>query len=333
MTQPRSILITGGAGFVGSNLVGHLVRVWPECAVTVLDSMRYRLGERNLAEVSKGSSQVRVIEGSVTDRSVVDELVADAEVLVHLAVETADEERFLEVQLTGTKMLLDAARRHRVRRIVLQSTADVYGICEADDLVEDDPVRTTTLYAATKLGAEALATAYHHLYGLPVAIVRPVSIYGPRQYPGWLVSRFIALALAGEPLPIMGDGTVRRDWLHVDDVCRALLALSACDDPVVDGAVFNLGTGTERTVLEVAGQILALVGRPASQVRYLPARVGDSPRQVTRAAKARKLLGWQARVPFPDGLRDTIVWYREHRGWLAEQTLAANTATASVAGA
>lgn len=320
-TEHEGILVTGGAGFIGSNLLSHLMARWPKHRITVLDAMRYRLGERNVAEQVGDSSHVTLRVGSVTDPELVEELVADADVIVHLAVETANEARFLDVQLTGTKILLDAAHRLGVRRFVFQSTSDLYGITTSDDLTEDAPIRATTLYAATKLGAEGLVTAYYHTFGVPAVIVRPVSIYGPRQYPGWLISRFVALALADKPLTIMGDGLARRDWIHVDDVCRALVSVIEHPGSGVEGEVFNLGTGQEHTVKQVAEQILQAFGKPASQVRYTAARPADLPRQVSRAAKARRVLGWAPTVAFEQGLERTIDWYRRHPGWLAEQAI------------
>ena len=318
-TEHNGILVTGGAGFIGSSLISHLMARWPNRRITVLDLMRYRLGERNVAEQVGDSDHVTLRIGSVTDSKLVEELVAEADVIVHLAVETDDEARFLDVQLTGTKTLLDAAHRLGVRRFIFQSTSDLYGINTSDDLTEDAPIRATTLYAATKLGAEGLVTAYYYSFGLPIVILRPVSIYGPRQYPAWLIPRFIALALADKPLTIMGDGLASRDWIHVDDVCRALL--SVIEHPGVEGEVFNLGTGREHTVRQVAEDILQTFGKPRSQICYVAARPGDLPRQVSRAAKARRVLGWAPTVSFEQGLERTIDWYSRHSDWLAEQAI------------
>lgn len=314
-----AVVVTGGAGFVGSHLVGVLARRAPDEPVVVLDALLYPASRDTAAELTAAHPNVRVVEGTVGDGEALEGLLEPGDALVHLAVEMGRPERFVETQIGGTKTALDAARHRQVRRFVYISTSDIYGNNDSDDLTESHPVRPTHLYSATKLGAEALVTAYHHTYGLPVTVLRPVSIYGPRQYPAWLVSRFATAALAGEPLPVQGTGAARRDWLYVEDVCAAVAAALDADGRA-DGEVFNLGTGCEWSVLQIAQMVLGLAGRAPDALAFQPPRPGDFGRQVTHAAKARERLGWSAAVPFAEGLRRTVEWYRAHPEWVRLQT-------------
>lgn len=311
-----SILVTGGAGFVGTNLAEQLIEKVPEEQIIVLDALLYPMGERNFPEKVRQHAKFRVVKGSVTDKALLATLIEEGDTIIHMAVETGILDKFIEVQLGGTKGLLDLAVEKKARRVIFQSTCDIYGHNNSDDILETDPPCATHMYSATKLGAEGLMTAYHYTYGLPIVILRPVSIYGPRQYPGWLVARFINLALAGQTMPILGTGDVYRDWIHVADICRGLIA--AIDAPVA-GEIINLGTGTEQSVIDIARKILALAEKPESLLTFNPERPGDFKRQITHAKKARKLMGWSAQIAFDDGLRQTFEWYRDHADWVSEQ--------------
>lgn len=306
------ILITGGAGFVGSALVDELLGRDPGARITILDALLYPIGDENV----RGHSGLRTVRGSVTDAALLDTLIEEGDSIVHLAVEMARPQLFVQTQVAGTKALLDAAVRRKAAHFVYQSTCDIYGHNDSSDIDEDAPPRPTHLYAATKLGAEALVSAYHHSYGLPVTILRPVSIYGPRQYPGWLIGKFCTFAIGGKRLPVLGDGAVRRDWIHVTDVARALAA--ALGAPPA-GEVYNIGTGQEWSVIEIARKVLALAARSSAEVEHLEPRPGDFPRQITRARKARRKLKWEPRVAFEEGLRQTFDWYRANQPWVERQ--------------
>lgn len=308
----RAILITGGAGFIGSNLIGHLVGHYPNARIRILDSLSYSLGFGNLPSNIVQNPLVELVEGSVTDEGLVRRLIKDADTIIHLAVETARQEKFIDVQMKGTYTVVEAALKAKVARFIFQSSGDVYGITNSADIKETDAVRATNLYAATKLGAEALITAYYHTYGLPAVVIRPVSIYGPRQYPEWLISKFITLALDNKPLTIMGDGSALRDWIYVDDVCRAFIAIIDCRTDI-RGEVFNIGTGVEYSVNDIARMILDNTGKPASFISYVDPRPGDFPRQITKATKARKVLGWKAQIGLQEGLKKTIQWYEANK--------------------
>jgi dTDP-glucose 4,6-dehydratase len=311
-----AIVITGGAGFVGSNLVERLHRQDPNVEVVVLDAMLYPAAAETLRPYVEKNGRFKVVQGSILDSKLLDETLREGDVVFHLAVEYGQPERFIETQIGGVKAVMDAALRRNVARFIYQSTADVYGKNDDDDIQETAPIRPTQIYAATKLGAEALVTAYHHTYGLPIVILRPVSIYGPRQYPAWLISKFITRALSGQSLGVTGTGRVCRDWIHVDDVCEALIATI---EHQVSGEVFNIGTGKEYSVLEITKEILRLTGQPESSIVFGPDRPGDFDRQVTTGAKAMRRMGWRARTDFHEGLERTVAWYRANWNWVMTQ--------------
>ena len=308
-----SILVTGGAGFVGVNLAEHLIAEFPGERIKVLDALLYPIGESNFPAGILDTAGFEVIKGNVGDTELLESLIEPGDSVIHMAVEMGQPDRFIETQLGGTKNVLDVAVAKGVDRFVFQSTGDVYGHNDSDDITEDAPVCATHLYSATKLGAEALVTAYHYTYDLPVTVLRPVSIYGPRQYPGWLIARFCNLAIQGEQLPVLGSGDAKRDWIHVADNCSALVA--TLRHPA-EGEIFNIGTGREWSVIEIARMILELTDQPTTMIDYLPAREGDFDRQITRASKAREQLGWEAQVPFEDGLEQTLNWYRGNQEWV-----------------
>jgi dTDP-glucose 4,6-dehydratase len=309
------ILVTGGAGFIGAELVSQLIDAYPDTPITVLDALVYPMGELNLPERVRTHPGFRLVRGSVTDQAALDDVLAPGDTVIHMAVEMGRPGLFVETQVHGTKVLLDKCVQRGVAHFVFQSTGDVYGPNNSDDITEDAPVRPTHLYSATKLGAEALVFCYHHTSNLPVTVLRPVSIYGPRQYPGWLIARFCNFAVQGSPLTVMGSGEAKRDWIHVADICRAILAALATPPT---GELYNIGTGREWSVNEIATMVQEIAGR-TTPIERLPAREGDFMRQITRAEKAKRLLGWSARIPFEDGLRQTYEWYAANQDWVITQ--------------
>jgi dTDP-glucose 4,6-dehydratase len=309
------ILITGGAGFIGSELVSQLIDAYPDTPITVLDALVYPMGELNLPERVRAHRHFRLVRGSVTDAATLDPLVAPGDTVIHMAVEMGRPGMFVETNVAGTKCLLDKCVQRGVAHFIFQSTGDVYGPNDADDITEDAPVRPTHLYSATKMGAESLVWAYHHTSDLPVTVLRPVSIYGARQYPGWLIARFCNFVIQGRPLTVMGSGEAKRDWIHVSDIARSVLAAMAVKPT---GQLYNIGTGREWSVNEIAGLVQRIGGRTAP-IERLPAREGDFMRQITHAVKARRLLGWSAQVAFEDGLRQTYEWYAANQDWVITQ--------------
>lgn len=278
--------------------------------VVLVDPLQY--GEQKVPPQLLAHTRYRFVQGSIYDPAVADDVIAAGDTVLHLVAQVNS---FTAPQTTTADdppgYLLHLADQ-QVARLLFLSTADIYGDNDADDLHERDPVRPSTIYAAAKAAFEAYLSAVHAMHGLPYVAFRPVTIYGPQQYPGWLIPRVITQALAGLPITLTGDGSVRRDWIFVSDVCDLLLAALCYDGDDIHGQVFNVGTGTEDDVLTLTRQILTAVGADESLIRFVPDRPGDIRRQVTTASQARQTFGWAPAVPLADGLADTIAWYREH---------------------
>lgn len=309
------VLVTGGAGFVGSALVTDLVDAGH--SVLVLDSLA--TGRRaNLAHLPPG--RVELVEGDVRDQALVAQLVARVPLVFHLAcinlrrALTAPREAH-DVNATATLDLVTQARLASVRRFVHVSSSEVYGSARAATIDESHPTLPTTDYGASKLAGEACARAAWHTHGFPVAIVRPFNAYGPRSHAhgtsGEVIPRFITRALQGEPLVMFGDGDQTRDFTHVSDTARGLRLVATRD--VAVGGTFNLGTGCETSVRTLATLVSDLTGRPVP-VLASPARPGDIGRQAADARRARATLGWTPRVSLVDGLRDLVAWHRSGNG-------------------
>jgi len=309
-----NIVIPGAAGFVAVNLLSRIdadpVFTGRFNKVILVDPLQY--GIQKIPETILADPRYEFVQGSIYDPAIVSELVGEGDLVIHLAAEVNS---FTQPQTSSAddavgylQALVDA----RIGRLLFLSSADVYGVNDSADLVESDPVRPTAIYAAAKAAVEAYLFAFHSLHGLPAIIFRPVTIYGPNQYAGWLIPRVITQAILGEQISLTGDGSVRRNWIHVTDVCELLVraALHTGDD--VHGEVFNVGTGTEDDVLTLTRHILERLGRPESQITFVPNRPGDIPRQITHARKAREVFGWAPATPLYEGLDATIAWYQQH---------------------
>lgn len=311
-------LVTGGLGFIGSAFVRLVLRERSDVTVTVLDAMTYAGNPANLAEVA-GDPRYRFVKGDIADAGRVDDaLGAGADAIVNFAAEThvdrsiLDPEAFIRTDVMGTHVLLEAVRRHGIARFLQVSTDEVYGDVEAGASAETDPVRPRSPYAASKAGGDLQVLAYHTTYGTPVLITRGSNTYGPYQYPEKLIPLFVTNLLDGEQVPVYGDGLQVRDWLHVDDHARGIAHVLEHGAP---GEIYNLGGGNSRTNLEITRELLRLTGRSYEEsVRHVADREGHDRRYALDAAKARAL-GWSPRVPFANGLAETVAWYRQHEGW------------------
>src|SRR5438477_4788484 len=265
----KRVLVTGGAGFISSNVIRYLLRATPYEVVS-LDALTYAGNLENLADVMS-HERLSFVHGDIRDAELVAEIVEECDVIVNAAAESHVEKsidegarEFVTTNVEGTQILLDAIREAPVERFVLISSSEVYGTALAAPMDEEHPLNPRSPYAATKAGADRLAYSYFVTYGLPIVIVRPFNNYGPRQHPEKVIPHFITQALAGEPLTIHGDGHASRDWLYVDDDAEAIEAIIAADLDAVAGEVLNVATGVDISVAEVADLVLELLGKRAA---------------------------------------------------------------------
>jgi dTDP-glucose 4,6-dehydratase len=316
----KRVLVTGGAGFISSNLIRHLLEATPH-EVVCIDALTYAGNLENLADVMS-HPRLLFVHGDIRDSGLVRELVGGVDVIVNAAAESHVEKsiedgasEFVTTNVEGTQILLDAIRHTPVERFVLVSSSEVYGTADYAPMDEEHPLNPRSPYAATKAGADRLAYSYYVTYGLPIVIVRPFNNYGPRQHPEKVVPRFITQALADEPLTIHGDGHASRDWLYVGDDAEAIEAIVEAPIDEVAGEVLNIATGVDISVADIAGLVLEVLGKPADLVRYVDERPGQVDRHIGSTEKTANLVGWQAQTSFADGLERTVAWYRENEAW------------------
>jgi dTDP-glucose 4,6-dehydratase len=311
------VLVTGGAGFIGSNFVRWAHAAHTDWRITTLDKLTYAGRLDNLADVMP-SPRHRFVRGDIADPAVAAPLVKAAEIVVHFAAETHVDRSilaagdFIRTDVHGTFVLLDAAREApALRRFIQISTDEVYGSVPSGKSRETDELRPRNPYAASKAGADRLAYSYWATYDVPVVITRASNNYGPNQFPEKVIPLFITNALDERPLPLYGDGLNVRDWLHVDDHCRALDLLIAHGEV---GETYNIGGGNEIRNVDLTHRILELVGRPASLITPVADRPGPDRRYALDTAKLQRA-GWRPEVPFDAGLERTVKWYRDHESW------------------
>jgi dTDP-glucose 4,6-dehydratase len=311
------VLVTGGAGFIGSTYVRFILDRWPEDEVVTLDALTYAGNLVNLEGILDHSRH-HFMEGDIADRNLVDALVARCDAVVNFAAEThvdrslLDADAFVRANVTGVLTLLDAVRRHG-KRMVQISTDEVYGDIEIGRYsTESDPLLPRSPYAASKAGGEMMARSYFTSYGTEVLVSRGCNTIGPRQYPEKMVPLFVTNALRDQPLPVYGDGMQVRDWLHAEDHAAAVDLILRAGRP---GEVYNIGAGHERPNIEVVRAILARLGKPEDLIAYVPDRVGHDRRYALDWSKIRQDLGWQPSRDFSQTLTDTLDWYLANPEW------------------
>ena len=314
------LFITGGAGFIGSNFIRYLLAAHPGYKIINFDKLTYAGNLDNLRDVSDGENY-GFVRGDICDRRAIDESISGADVVINFAAESHVDrsiERatdFIETNVMGTQILLDAARAARVSRFVQISTDEVMGSCgEGEYFTESSPIRPNSPYAASKAAAEHLVRAAHVTFGLDVVITRASNNYGPYQFPEKLIPLMITNALEGKELPVYGDGMNVRDWLHVEDCCRAIDAVLERGQ---SGEVYNIGSRAEKTNLEVVRAMLDLLGKPHSLIKYVTDRPGHDRRYATDPTRIETELGWRPRETFESGIRKTVEWYMDNRDWVA----------------
>ena len=289
--------------------------------VVSLDALTYAGNLENLADVMS-HERLSFVHGDIRDAELVADVVAECDVIVNAAAESHVEKsiaegagEFVTTNVEGTQILLDAIREAPVERFVLISSSEVYGTALVAPMDEEHALNPRSPYAATKAGADRLAYAYSVTYGLPIVILRPFNNYGPRQHPEKVIPRFITSALLDEPLTVHGDGHASRDWLFVDDDAEAIEAAIEADLGDVAGEVINVATGLDISVSEIADLVLEQLGKPSSLKTFVPERPGQVHRHIGSTEKARRLLGWNARTSFEEGLARTVEWYRDNGAW------------------
>jgi dTDP-glucose 4,6-dehydratase len=311
------VLVTGGAGFIGSNFVRWAHEAHPDWRLTTLDKLTYAGRRENLRDLEH-SPRHTFVHGDIADAAVSAPLVRDADIVVHFAAETHVDRsllaagEFIQTDVFGTFVLLEAAREApRLRRFVQISTDEVYGSVPTGHSRETDELRPRNPYSASKAGADRLAYSYFATYGVPVIITRASNNYGPNQFPEKVIPLFITNAIDQLPLPLYGDGMNVRDWLHVLDHCRGVDLLIERGSP---GEVYNIGGGNEVTNVDLTHQILRLADRPASLIKPVADRLGHDRRYAVDTSKLRGL-GWAPEVSFDAGLAATVEWYRANEWW------------------
>ncbi len=312
------LLVTGGAGFIGSNFVRYWLARRPEDHVVVLDRLTYAGDPRSLDGLG-----VRLAVGDIGDLDPTERLLAEEriDVVVNFAAEShnslavLEPDRFFRTNVLGTQTLLEAARRRGVTRFHHVSTCEVYGdlpLDSGDAFTEESPYRPRAPYNASKAGADHAVRAYFETFGLPVTITNCSNNYGPRQFPEKVIPLFLTNALDDRELPLYASTQNRREWLHVDDHCRAIELVLDQGRP---GETYNVGSGVERSIEEIADLVLELTGKPASLKTIVPDRPGHDRRYLLDSSKLRRELGWQPEISFEDGIRATVEWYAGNRAW------------------
>lgn len=318
-----TIIVTGGAGFIGSNFVFYQLKNHPEDRIVCFDKLTYAGNLATLAHVMDNPN-FRFVKGDIADRADVEKLFEEEhpDIVVNFAAEShvdrsiEDPGIFLKTNILGTQVLMDACRKYGIKRYHQVSTDEVYGDLPLDrpDLffTEDTPIHTSSPYSSSKAGADLLVLAYHRTFGLPVTITRCSNNYGPYHFPEKLIPLIISRALADESLPVYGTGENVRDWLYVEDHCAAI-------DLVIrkgrEGEVYNIGGHNERTNLEVVKTILKQLGKPESLITYVTDRPGHDMRYAIDPTKIHNELGWLPATKFDDGIKKTIDWYLNNKEW------------------
>ncbi|MHA3775269.1 dTDP-glucose 4,6-dehydratase [Verrucomicrobiota bacterium sgz303538] len=316
------ILVTGGCGFIGSNFVRHVLEHYPETQITNVDALTYAGNPANLAGVAEQyGDRYEFAKADIANRGQIDEVLSRhpffavvnfaAESHVDRSIDTP--ENFIHTNVVGTSVLLDCARKRGVKRFLQVSTDEVYGSLGPEGkFTEQSPIQPSSPYSASKAGSDLLALATHHTYGLEVIVTRCSNNYGPYQFPEKLIPLMILNAMRDKPLPVYGDGLNVRDWIHVEDHCRAVIAALLNGKP---GEVYNVGSDGEMRNIDVVKMILDHLGKPHSLISYVPDRLGHDRRYAIDSSKAHRELDWKPIHQHEQGIRETIDWYIQNKAW------------------
>lgn len=313
------LLVTGGAGFIGSNFVHHILKTYPDYEVVNLDALTYAGNLENLKAL-EGNTRHTFVKGDICDQALVDDLVKDCDIVVHFAAEShvdrsiLDSAAFVRTNVIGTHALLEAARKHGNKRFHHVSTDEVFGSLEAQDepFSEITPYDPRSPYSASKAASDHLVRAYFHTHDLPVTISNCSNNYGPFHFPEKLIPLIITNLLEGKKIPIYGDGLNVRDWLYVEDHCRAI-------DAIIHngkiGETYCVGGDGEKPNIAIARTILSLMEMGEDMIEYVQDRKGHDRRYAINFSKIKTELGWEPQVTFEEGIAKTITWFKENEGW------------------
>jgi len=312
----KSLLVTGGAGFIGSNFVRFMINKYPDYKILVLDALTYAGNLENLQDLEKGENY-EFYHGNICDAEIVNKLMQKVDAVLNFAAEThvdrsiLEAGSFIQTDVVGTFTLLEAARKYQIERFIQISTDEVYGSIETGSFSEESPLQPNSPYSASKASGDMLVRAYYKTYGLPTLITRSSNNFGPYQYPEKLIPLFITNAMEDQPLPLYGDGKNVRDWLYVIDNCEAI-------DVVLhqgkDGEVYNIGGGREMQNIQITELILETLGKPKTLIKPVADRLGHDRRYSVNIEKVSQL-GWHPRHPFEEAMLETIRWYQSQEGW------------------
>jgi dTDP-glucose 4,6-dehydratase len=319
----KTILITGGAGFMGSNFIRYILKKYPDYKLLILDALTYAGSMDNIPR----DPRIQFWFGNVRNAELVDTLMVQADTVIHFAAETHvtrsiyDNLLFFETDVLGTQCIANAVLKNsdKIERFIHISTSEVYGTARTDIMDEEHPLMPSSPYASAKTGADRLVFSYWNTYGMPAVIIRPFNNYGPFQHLEKVIPRFITSCILNEPLTVHGDGKASRDWLFVEDLCRALDKVIHCDINKVKGEVINIGTGRSTDIQTVSEMIVDMMGKPRSLINSIGDRPGQVFRHTSSTAKAARLLGWKPTITFEEGLSRTRKWYEENRPWWEKQ--------------
>ncbi len=317
----KKLLVTGGAGFIGSNFINYIHRHYPDYKILLLDALTYAGNLDNISSSLKSNCHFEFFHGNITHPDIVGKLVAEADIVVHFAAESHvtrsiyDNAIFFETDVIGTQVVANAVVNNPVELFVHISSSEVYGTALTDPMDEEHPLNPMSPYAAAKAGADRLIYSYIKTYDLPAVIVRPFNNYGPCQHLEKAIPNFIVSALQDKPLTIHGDGNSSRDWMFVEDTCQAVDKIMHVDREKVIGQAINLGSGIDTSVVEIAQKILKILGKPESLLNYIKDRPGQVSRHISSIDKSRDLLAWQTQVGLDEGLERTVEFYKNNRQW------------------
>jgi len=310
------LLVTGGAGFIGSNFIRYMLSKYEDHTIVNLDKLTYAGNLENLKGLEKNKRH-SFVKGDICDRKLVEKVAKEVDVIINFAAEShvdrsiVEPEPFLTTNVLGTQVLLEAARTFDYEKFIQISTDEVFGSISSGSFKEDSPLNPSSPYAASKAAADMLAHSYFVTYGLPVVITRSTNNFGPYQHPEKLIPKLIINAISGKPLPIYGDGKNVRDWLYVVDNCEAIDLILRKGK---SGEIYNAGAGNEKTNLEIATFVLKELGKPKSMIKFVKDRPGHDFRYSLNCEKS-KALGWKPKHSLDSGLKETVKWYKQNKKW------------------